>query len=107
MSTYWQQKLRVAPGSEPEICRRLIDLVTPYIYGKYYANFLFFIVTFLVCYIVGVTLAGAGGGGFLAALAKTSNDARKCEELIKNENIPNVSLFSAKIDRHGPVISFA
>lgn len=36
MSLYWQQKLRVAPGSEPETCRRLIDLLTPYIYGKYY-----------------------------------------------------------------------
>jgi hypothetical protein len=35
MSTYWQQKLSVAPGSEPETCRRLIDLLTPYIYGKY------------------------------------------------------------------------
>jgi hypothetical protein len=34
MSTYWQQKLRVAPGSEPETCRRLIDLLTPYIYGN-------------------------------------------------------------------------
>lgn len=34
MSTYWQQKLRVAPGSEPETCRRLIDLLTPYIYGR-------------------------------------------------------------------------
>ncbi|CAF1274250.1 unnamed protein product [Adineta steineri] len=87
MSMYWQQKLRVAPGSEPETCRRLIDLLTPYIHG--------------------VTLAGAGGGGFLAALAKTSGDARKCEELISKENIPNVSLFSARIDRHGPVISFS
>ncbi|CAF0740338.1 unnamed protein product [Rotaria sordida] len=87
MSIYWQQKLRVAPGSEPEICRRLIDLLTPYIYG--------------------ITLAGAGGGGFLAALAKTKDDARKCRELINQENIPNVSLFSAQIDRHGPVISFS
>ncbi|UJR34036.1 hypothetical protein I4U23_021449 [Adineta vaga] len=87
MSLYWQQKLRVAPGSEPETCRRLIDLITPYIYG--------------------VTLAGAGGGGFLAALAKTECDAQKCEELICQENIPNVSLFSARIDRHGPVISFS
>ncbi len=68
---------------------------------------LFLIVTYLILYVVGVTLAGAGGGGFLAALAKTSNDARECEELIKKENIPNVSLFSAQIDRHGPVISFS
>lgn len=56
--------------------------------------------------ILGVTLAGAGGGGFLAALAKTPDDARIGKELIKNENIPNVSLFSACIDRHGPLISF-
>jgi hypothetical protein len=105
MSLYWQQKLRVAPGSEPETCRRLIDLLTPYIYGKYYHNF-FVILIFSICYVLGVTLAGAGGGGFLAALAKTSNDARKCEELINKENIPNVSLFTAQIDRHGPVISF-
>ncbi|CAF1085875.1 unnamed protein product [Adineta ricciae] len=87
MSLYWQQKLRVAPGSEPETCRRLIDLLTPYIYG--------------------VTLAGAGGGGFLAALAKTENDAHQCEELVSKENIPNVVLYSARIDRHGPVISFS
>lgn len=57
--------------------------------------------------LLGVTLAGAGGGGFLAALAKTSADARNCEELITKENIPNVSLFSAQIDRHGPVITFS
>ena len=56
---------------------------------------------------LGVTLAGAGGGGFLVALGRTSSDARKCEELIKQENIPNVSLYSAQIDRHGPAISFA
>ncbi|CAF1213343.1 unnamed protein product [Rotaria magnacalcarata] len=87
MSIYWQQKLRVAPGSEPETCRRLIDLLTPYIYG--------------------VTLAGAGGGGFLAALAKTPEDAQTCRNLISQENIPNVSLFSAQIDRHGPVVSFS
>ncbi len=103
MSTYWQQKLRVAPGSEPETCRRLIDLLTPYIYGKYF----FFIVISLICYVLGVTLAGAGGGGFLAALAKTPSDARKCEELINKENIPNVSLFSAQIDRQGPIIAFS
>ena len=54
-----------------------------------------------------MTLAGAGGGGFLAALAKTSADARKCEELITKENIANVSLYSARIDRHGPVITFS
>ena len=54
-----------------------------------------------------MTLAGAGGGGFLAALAKTESDAHKCEELISKENIPNVVLYSARIDRHGPVISFS
>lgn len=51
-------------------------------------------------------MAGAGGGGFLAALAKTPEDAQKCRELINQENIPNVSLFAAQIDRHGPAISF-
>jgi len=61
----------------------------------------------LIFYVVGVTLAGAGGGGFLAALAKTPSDARKCEELINKENIPNVSLFSAQIDRQGPIIAFS
>ena len=40
MSLYWQQKLRVAPGSEPETCRQLIDLLTPYIYGKEHVRFL-------------------------------------------------------------------
>lgn len=57
--------------------------------------------------LLGVTLAGAGGGGFLAALARSPEDARLCEELIKKANIPNVSLFSARIDRHGPVITFS
>ena len=52
-----------------------------------------------------MTLAGAGGGGFLAALAKTPDDARIGKELIQKENITNVSLFSACIDRHGPLIS--
>ncbi|CAF0902210.1 unnamed protein product [Didymodactylos carnosus] len=84
MSIYWKQKLMVAPGAEPETCRRLIDLLTPYISG--------------------CTLAGAGGGGFLTALAKTSEDALKCKELIQNANIPHVSYFEAKIDRVGPNI---
>lgn len=57
--------------------------------------------------LLGVTLAGAGGGGFLAALAKTPSDARTCQDLIQEENIPNVSLFAACIDRHGPLITFS
>lgn len=50
MSTYWQQKLRVAPGSEPETCRRLIDLLTPYIYGKNYSRYIYIYIYILILF---------------------------------------------------------
>ena len=50
MDTYWQQKKRMAPGCEPESVTRIMSALRPYVHG--------------------MTLAGAGGGGFLYVLAR-------------------------------------
>ena len=50
LSRYWQLKRALAPGSEPELIQRILAALRP------------------LC--LGASLAGAGGGGFLAAILK-------------------------------------
>merc|ERR1712130_124396 len=50
LSEYWMIKRTLAPGSEPRLVRNILDALQPL--------------------IVGGGLAGAGGGGFLAAILK-------------------------------------
>ena len=69
MTRYWQQKIVMAgeqSGVEPESVRSLIDLLTTK--GE----------------VVGATLCGAGGGGFLAILASKGGNQEGLESFVKN-----------------------
>ena len=52
LSRYWELKRALAPGSEPELVNRILTALKP------------------LC--LGAGLAGAGGGGFLAAILKVT-----------------------------------
>jgi len=53
MSEYWQLKKKMAPGCEPELVTRIMQAVEPH--------------------VLGMSLAGAGGGGFMYLLTKSPN----------------------------------
>jgi fucokinase len=53
MDRYWELKRALAPGSEPELVQRILAALRPV--------------------SLGASLAGAGGGGFLAAILKAGN----------------------------------
>eukprot|EP00903_Cladosiphon_okamuranus_P018207 g16748.t1 len=54
LSTYWEQKKRMAPGAEPPAVKALLDKMRP------------------LCY--GLSVCGAGGGGFVAGITKSPGD---------------------------------
>ena len=83
MNQYWQLKITMAgadSGVEPESVRSLLDLLSSK--GD----------------IVGGTLCGAGGGGFLALLASkgnTSSDIKATvDTAMRNGNINDLDSFS-------------
>ena len=53
MNVYWGQKKEMAPGCEPQAVTQMMSALQPHIYG--------------------VSLAGAGGGGFMYVLTKQPN----------------------------------
>ena len=53
LNRYWGIKKALAPGSEPEMVGRVLAALQPW--------------------VVGASLAGAGGGGFLAAILRLSS----------------------------------
>jgi len=60
MSDYWQLKKRMAPGCEPELVTRIMKAMEPH--------------------VLGMSLAGAGGGGFMYLLTKKPGSV----ELVRN-----------------------
>ncbi|XP_066439899.1 L-fucose kinase [Eleutherodactylus coqui] len=63
LSTYWLQKRCMAPGCEPLVVRRIMDMLEPYVHGQ--------------------SLAGAGGGGFLYILTKEPNQRDVLQRLLE------------------------
>lgn len=63
ISKYWTQKKIMAPGSEPLLCSKIMKILEPYVLGQ--------------------SLAGAGGGGFLFAVTKQPMQKIEVEELLK------------------------
>lgn len=63
LSSYWEIKRTLAPGSEPQLVRSILDTLEPF--------------------IVGGSLAGAGGGGFLAAILREGADKAAAVEEVR------------------------
>ncbi|XP_074644571.1 L-fucose kinase-like [Tubulanus polymorphus] len=62
MNMYWEQKKQMATGCEPATVRTMMNALRPYTYG--------------------MSLAGAGGGGFLYVLTKEPNSADKIRAIL-------------------------
>ena len=63
LSSYWEIKRTLAPGSEPQLVTSILDTLKPF--------------------IVGGSLAGAGGGGFLAAILREGADRAAAVEEVR------------------------
>lgn len=83
LSKYWSQKKCMAEGCEPEFVAKMIASFQKHIYGA--------------------SLAGAGGGGFLALITKEPNsmDALETELDLLQLNIPGQTLHKCEIDMDG------
>lgn len=85
MDRYWQQKKLMAPGCEPAAVRMMMNKLQPLILGQ--------------------SLAGAGGGGFLFLLTRDPQQKEKVRELLSNiQGIGSFSVHSVELDMNG--ISF-
>ncbi|XP_063801940.1 L-fucose kinase isoform X2 [Pseudophryne corroboree] len=79
LSTYWQQKKRMAPGCEPLAVRKIMDTLEPYVYGQ--------------------SLAGAGGGGFLYILTKEPQQRDVIQTLLENtQGLERCSAHAVQVD---------
>ncbi|KAM4833721.1 L-fucose kinase [Thomomys bottae] len=82
LTSYWEQKKLMAPGSEPLAVRRMMDVLAPYVHGQ--------------------SLAGAGGGGFLYVLTKEPRQKEAVEAVLaKTEGLGNYSVHRVEVDMQG------
>ncbi|XP_069882365.1 L-fucose kinase [Dipodomys merriami] len=82
LTSYWEQKKLMAPGSEPLAVRRMMDVLAPYVHGQ--------------------SLAGAGGGGFLYVLTKEPRQKEAVEAVLaKTEGLGNYSVHLVEVDMQG------
>ena len=65
LSKYWVQKKVMAPDAQPALVTRLMALVEDECHG--------------------MSLAGAGGGGFLVLITKQANAAARIRELVEGQ----------------------
>ena len=86
LSSYWEIKRTLAPGSEPQLVRNILDTLEPF--------------------IVGGSLTGAGGGGFLVAILR--DDADREEAVASVRRLPGterLTFHSATLDTEGITVS--
>lgn len=75
LTSYWEQKKRMAPGCEPLAVRRMMDVLAPYVHGQ--------------------SLAGAGGGGFLYLLTKEPQQKEVVEAVLAKTEVTDGVGFAA------------
>ena len=81
-SQYWTIKRSLAPGSEPQLVRNILDVLQPFTLGG--------------------GLAGAGGGGFLAALLRPDvSQETVMEEIRKIPGTERLTFHQASVDQKG------
>lgn len=82
MDRYWQQKKLMAPGCEPAAVRMMMNKLQPLILGQ--------------------SLAGAGGGGFLFLLTRDPQQKEKVREVLSNiQGIGSFNVHSVELDMDG------
>lgn len=82
LSEYWQQKKVMAPGCEPEAVGRMMDALRPHTYG--------------------MSMAGAGGGGFLYLLMKEPKSVDAVRKIFASvQGTENAEVYDACVDEVG------
>ena len=82
ISRYWTIKRSLAPGSEPQLVTDILRVLQPL--------------------IVGGGLAGAGGGGFLAALLRPEVSLEAVREKVRNiPGTERLTFHQAAVDQKG------
>ncbi len=85
VNAYWRDKKLLDAGSTNEKVDDIIDAIRPFVSA--------------------VSLAGAGGGGFMYILAKTAGDARRIRRMLeKNPPSPTSRFYNFDIDARGMAI---
>ena len=82
LSRYWRVKRSLAPGSEPQLVRNILEVLQPFMLGG--------------------GLAGAGGGGFLAALLRPEVRLESVmEEIRRIPGTERLTFHQASVDQKG------
>jgi len=72
MSEYWQLKKKMAPGCEPELVTRIMHAVEPH--------------------VLGMSLAGAGGGGFMYLLTRNPHSIDLVRDILTGVKVHTVAV---------------
>ncbi|KAL5013089.1 hypothetical protein ScPMuIL_011640 [Solemya velum] len=82
MDRYWQMKKKMAPGCETSAITSLMVALRPFVYG--------------------ICMAGAGGGGFLYALARDSQCKTRIGEMLQTfQDAEGSVMYEACVDTEG------
>ncbi|GAB1609418.1 L-fucose kinase-like [Argonauta hians] len=86
INKYWTLKKIMAPGCEPAAVKQLMDILQPFTYG--------------------MSLAGAGGGGFFYAVLKDTSIKKQLPTIISSiKGLESAVLYEASIDPVGMAVS--
>ncbi|XP_062817746.1 L-fucose kinase isoform X1 [Anolis carolinensis] len=82
LNRYWGQKKQMAPGCEPLAVRRMMEVLEPLVLGQ--------------------SLTGAGGGGFLCVLTREPRQQERLTKVLaKAQGLANVSIHRVEVDTGG------
>ena len=83
---YWNIKKTLAPGAEPLLVKNILQTLDPF--------------------IIGGSLAGAGGGGFMTAVLKDGVDKDMVVERVRRmEGTERLTFHTVSVDREGLSVS--
>ena len=86
LSQYWNIKKTLAPGAEPLLVKNILQTLDPF--------------------IIGGSLAGAGGGGFMTAVLKDGVDKDMVVERVRRmEGTERLTFHTVSVDREGLSVS--
>ena len=86
LSQYWNIKKTLAPGAEPLLVKNILKTLDPF--------------------IIGGSLAGAGGGGFMTAVLKDGVDKDMVVERVRRmEGTERLTFHTVSVDREGLSVS--
>ncbi|XP_048578770.1 L-fucose kinase [Nematostella vectensis] len=82
---YREQKKIIAPGTEPDVIKDMMELIAPYAYGQ--------------------CLTGAGGGGFMYIIAKSPAMAGSIKDMLKTKKpSDDMVIYDVSIDNEGLIV---